>query len=252
VYAPVPPPLNLLRIPYELFALVYKLYSCMLPSRSELPNHATEPLFILPDDWKAAYPMEALAEQIADFMHSKNADKRHADKQIADFMPNIVSAIAEKQEKESSMILDKVAELASSLAAMQVQLDRLTSLGNEGGGERCEGGEPRRQRRTRKESEAKSAAGLIARSTSMPFLQFLPEAQTNAELDTGWSPRQRMANSSRQRLVGGEQKLREASETRCQSDLALAQKQADGGGEPRQKTRVRVRVKTSSRAASLG
>jgi len=74
-YAPVPPPLNVLRLPYEVLYIPYAIFRNAFHGRAGLKSVKAETPFALPDYWLEENTQEILTERIVDAMQTENAEQ---------------------------------------------------------------------------------------------------------------------------------------------------------------------------------
>jgi len=111
-YAPVPPPLNLLRAPYELLWLPYELLRRCCPgflprisTREPGPvRFAGEPSFVLPGYWKAAHSAEVLTELVIQYVRG---DTEGEDAEIIKSIADDAAKMTAQQTAELSDKMDK-------------------------------------------------------------------------------------------------------------------------------------------------
>jgi len=121
-YAPVPPPLNLLRIPYEALYVFYFIFrslfeTCCGKKEAAEVSEDDPDSFALPEYWVEQVGAARLTELVAEFMNEGN-------NQVA--ITNEVSKIIDKSHKALSSHVDKqVAALQEQLAAANSRNERL-------------------------------------------------------------------------------------------------------------------------------
>ena len=113
-YAPVPPPFNLLRAPYEILYLPYALIRNVLLGCAKTAR-TDEPAFIFPDYWLAKNDVESLADQIADFMQS-NSEGQEAtlgriEEEVATLKEKLDRLMEDKEEEGAGGLKGKIDEL---------------------------------------------------------------------------------------------------------------------------------------------
>jgi len=109
-YAPVPPPLNLLRAPYELLYLPFAIamYASKRLGYREKEEPEGKP-FMLPADWVEENGHDKFTERIVDFIQSDSS------KQTGE----IVKAVGELNDAASKSVLSELKDVRGAIAQMR-------------------------------------------------------------------------------------------------------------------------------------
>jgi len=139
-YAPVPPPLNLLRLPYEILWIPYALLQHFFPNilpkisaRESEEASKSDKQFAFPEHWKAEHPADELADIAMKYVKGDVSDEESAEliKAIAvdaaDLAAQQTAEITDKLAMDLAEITDK---LAMDLANFKEEILKILSPGS--------------------------------------------------------------------------------------------------------------------------